>query len=129
MTNHTHSISPETNPTTILIPQFRAVINGRVITPEDGGYGAVGRTVWTELADHFPGRVFAAGRNVKKAETFSQETGGPVWPLKLDIANPSAAKALECARMVVACAEPGDASFAREVLERGIHYVDISASY
>ena len=94
-----------------------------------GGYGAVGRTVWTELADHVPGRVFAAGRNVKKAETFSQETGGPVWPLKLDIANPSAAKALECARMVVACAEPGDASFAREVLERGIHYVDISASY
>src|SRR5215207_8752100 len=95
-----------------------------------GGYGAVGRTVCTVLADHVPGRVFAVGRNVKKAETFSQETGGRVWPLKLDIANPSAAaKALEGARVVVACAEPGDASFAREVLERGIHYVDVSASH
>jgi saccharopine dehydrogenase (NAD+, L-lysine-forming) len=95
-----------------------------------GGYGAVGRTVCTELADHVPVRVFAAGRNVKKAETFSQETGGRVWPLELDIANPSAAaKVLEGARVVVACVEPGDAAFAREVLERGIHYVDISASY
>jgi saccharopine dehydrogenase (NAD+, L-lysine forming) len=95
-----------------------------------GGYGAVGRTVCTELADHIPSRVFAAGRNVKKAESFSQETGGRVWPLKLDIANPSAAaKALEGAEVVVVCGEPGDASFARVVLERGIHYVDVSASY
>jgi hypothetical protein len=38
MTKHTHSTSPATNPTIILIPQFRAVINGRVITPEDADY-------------------------------------------------------------------------------------------
>jgi hypothetical protein len=38
MTKHTLSTSPATNPTIILIPQFRAVINGRVITPEDASY-------------------------------------------------------------------------------------------
>lgn len=95
-----------------------------------GGYGAVGRTVCTELAQRFPGRVFAAGRNMRKAEAFSEETGGRVLPLKLDMTDLSdAAKALDGARVVVACAETGDIGFARACLERGIHYVDILASY
>src|SRR3712207_8858841 len=54
-----------------------------------GGYGAVGRTVCTELAARFPGRVFAAGRNIEKASSFSQETKGRVLPLRLDITDPS----------------------------------------
>jgi saccharopine dehydrogenase-like NADP-dependent oxidoreductase len=95
-----------------------------------GGYGAVGRTVCTELAGRFPGCVFAAGRNVGKAKALSRETGGKVLPLRLDLADPEgAADAPGNARVVVACAETGDAAFAREVLGRGINYVDISASH
>lgn len=95
-----------------------------------GGYGAVGRTVCAELAGRFPGSVFAAGRNLGRAEVFSREMGGRVLPLRLDLTDPEdAACVLGGARVVVACAETGDAAFAREVLGRGIDYVDISASH
>src|SRR3712207_446921 len=95
-----------------------------------GGYGAVGRTLCAELAGRFPGRVFAAGRNLGKAEAFSREMGGRVLPLRLDLADPEgAAGAIGGARVVVACAETGDVAFAREVLGRGINYVDVSASH
>jgi|SRR5215204_4349667 len=95
-----------------------------------GGYGAVGWTVCAELAGRFPGRVFAAGRNPGRAEAFSRETGGRVLPLRLDLADPEgAAGALGGARVVVACAETGNATFAGEVLGRGINYVDVSASH
>jgi saccharopine dehydrogenase (NAD+, L-lysine forming) len=95
-----------------------------------GGYGAVGRTVCTELAERFSGRVFAAGRDLGRAEAFSRQTGGRVLPLRLDLADPgSAAGALGGARVVVACAETGDAAFAREVLGRGVHFVDVSATH
>lgn len=95
-----------------------------------GGYGAVGRTVCAELAWRFPGRVFAAGRNPAKAEAFSRQTGGRVLPLRLDLADPEgAAGTLAGARVVVACAETGDIAFAREVLGRGVHFVDVSATH
>jgi saccharopine dehydrogenase-like NADP-dependent oxidoreductase len=93
------------------------------------GYGAVGGAVCALLADRLPLRVVAAGRNLGKAEAFSRKTGGRVLPLQLDLDDPSgSAEALEGAKVVVACAEPDDAAFAREVLGRGIHYVDVSAS-
>jgi FAD/FMN-containing dehydrogenase len=38
MTKHTHSTSPEANPTTVSIAQLRAVLNGPVITPDDDAY-------------------------------------------------------------------------------------------
>ena len=56
-----------------------------------GGYGAVGRTVCTLLAEHFPEHVFAAGRNLRKAEVFSREIRGRVQPLELDLGVPSSA--------------------------------------
>jgi saccharopine dehydrogenase (NAD+, L-lysine forming) len=94
-----------------------------------GGYGAVGQTVCTELAGRFPGRVFAAGRSPGRAEAFSRQTGGRVLPLRLDLADPEgAAGAIGGARVVVACAETGEAAFAREVLGRGVHLVDVSAT-
>lgn len=79
-------------------------LNGIVVV---GGYGAVGRTVCAELAGRFPGRVFAAGRNLAKAEAFSREMGDRVLPLGLDHADPGgAAGVLGGARVVVACAGP-----------------------
>jgi hypothetical protein len=76
-------------------------LNGIVVV---GGYGAVGRTVCAELA----GRVFAAGRNLAKAEAFSREMGDRMLPLGLDLADPGgAAGVLGGARVVVASAGPG----------------------
>jgi saccharopine dehydrogenase (NAD+, L-lysine forming) len=52
-----------------------------------GGYGHVGRTISIEFANRFPGQVIAAGRNIQKAESFSQETEGKALPLSLNIFN------------------------------------------
>ncbi|CAA9456471.1 MAG: hypothetical protein AVDCRST_MAG02-2348 [uncultured Rubrobacteraceae bacterium] len=95
-----------------------------------GGYGAVGRVACEILGSRFPGRVFAAGRDPGQAEAFSRETGGRVLPLGLDLADPREAdRALDRARIAVACAGRDDIGFARACLERGVHYVDVSASH
>src|SRR5215207_9137135 len=38
MTKHAHSTSPGNNTGTVSIPQLRAMLNGRVIAPDDAGY-------------------------------------------------------------------------------------------
>jgi pimeloyl-ACP methyl ester carboxylesterase len=69
--------------------------NGIVVV---GGYGAVGRTVCAELAGRFPGRVFAAGRNLAKADAFSREMGDRMLPLGLELADPGAPRGSSAAR-------------------------------
>jgi FAD/FMN-containing dehydrogenase len=58
MTKHTRSNSPETS-STISIPQLRAVLNGRVITPEDTGYEEA-RTVFYGGFDRRPALIVRA---------------------------------------------------------------------
>src|SRR5215211_6385703 len=41
MTKPTHSQPPMANHTTVSIPELRAVLNGRVISPEDAAYDTV----------------------------------------------------------------------------------------
>lgn len=95
-----------------------------------GGYGAVGRVVCETLADRFPGRVVAGGRSMARAEAFARSTGGRVRPRRLDPADSRALEeTLAGARVVVACAGRDDVDLARACLERGVHYVDVSASY
>jgi len=95
-----------------------------------GGYGAVGRAACEILGGHFPGRVLAVGRDRQKAEAFSRETGGNVLPLAVDLATAQGMdRALDGARVVVACAGRDDAGFARACLANGVHYVDVSASH
>ena len=95
-----------------------------------GGYGHVGRVISTRLADHFPGRVIAAGRNYQKANAFSRETGQKVVPLQLDIlAIKEYDDALNDVSLVVMCLDQTDIRFVEACLRRGIHYVDISATY
>lgn len=53
-----------------------------------GGYDHVGRTICEILAEEYPGKVYAAGRSLKKAEQFSQSTGYKIKPLQLDIRKP-----------------------------------------
>lgn len=95
-----------------------------------GGYGAVGMAACKVLGERFPGRVLAAGRSQSKAESFSSSTGGKVLPLQTDLANPrDVSRALDRAKVVVACAGTDDVGLARRCMELGVHYVDISASY
>jgi FAD/FMN-containing dehydrogenase len=58
MTKHTRSNSPETS-STISIPQLRAVLNGRVITPEDTGYEKA------RTREAYPGSTFERLAEIK----------------------------------------------------------------
>ncbi|MGC1218983.1 MAG: saccharopine dehydrogenase NADP-binding domain-containing protein [Phormidesmis sp.] len=95
-----------------------------------GGYGNVGRIIATELGNRFPRQVIVSGRNYKKAEAFSLEMGQQVIPMALDISHISAnEKLLDDVGIVVMCLDLESIEFVRLCIQRGIHYIDISASY
>jgi saccharopine dehydrogenase (NAD+, L-lysine forming) len=95
-----------------------------------GGYGNVGRIIATELGNRFPRQVIVSGRNYQKAEAFSLEMGQQVIPMALDISRISAnEKLLDDVGIVVMCLDLESIEFVRLCIQRGIHYIDISASY
>lgn len=94
-----------------------------------GGYGKVGRIIAARLATTFPDRVIVAGRDVARAAAFASETGQGIEPRRLDLADMShVAQLLDDVQLAIVCIEQNNALFARACLERGIHYIDISAS-
>lgn len=93
-----------------------------------GGYGHVGQTICRELAALYPGKVFAAGRSLDRAEQFSRSTGGQVRPLQLNIKETADPAMLDRVKLVVMCLDQTDTTFVRACLETGTHYVDISAN-
>jgi hypothetical protein len=89
-----------------------------------GGYGAVGRHAAAALTGRPGITVIVAGRNPGQAHPVPNTTS-----LRVDAANPAdLATALEGIDSVLMCAETDNARVARACLERGIHYVDVSAS-
>ena len=74
MTKQTHSRLPETNPTTTSIPQLRAVLNGRVITPNDAGYDEA-RAVFYAGIDRRPAFIVrvASAADVSQVVYFEKE--------------------------------------------------------
>jgi saccharopine dehydrogenase (NAD+, L-lysine forming) len=95
-----------------------------------GGYGNVGRIIANELGKRFPGQVIVAGRNYQRAKEFSLELGQQVIPMALDISRISAhEKFLDDVGIVMMCLDLESIEFVRLCIQRGIHYVDISASY
>ncbi|TDE35005.1 saccharopine dehydrogenase NADP-binding domain-containing protein [Actinomadura sp. 6K520] len=85
-----------------------------------GGYGAVGREVAAGLLGHVP-EVVVAGRDPAKARTVDGTT-----PMRIDLRHDD----LDLdADAVVMCAERENARVAEACLRRGVHYVDVSASY
>ena len=108
------------------ILESKTMINGKILIV--GGYGSVGRVIATTLGKRFPGRVVAAGRNYHKAKQLSSETQQQVLPLALDIYKLRESELRDVA-VVVTCIDQGDTQFVEQCLRRGIHYVDISASY
>ncbi|AFK21237.1 KR domain-containing protein (plasmid) [Haloferax mediterranei ATCC 33500] len=91
-----------------------------------GGYGTIGRTVCTELADRTQGEILAAGRSQKNARRFASSVAG-VEPRTFDVSDSAGyADALADVGTVVMCLDQDTPQFAKACLERGIDYVDIS---
>lgn len=102
-------------------------IKGKVVVA--GGYGHVGRQLCLLLAEHLPGRVYAAGRHLEKAQRFSQESGGRVLPMELDISVPFEAARLAGTKLLIMCLDQEEPGFVEGCLRAGINYMDISATY
>ncbi|WP_372630484.1 saccharopine dehydrogenase family protein [Cohnella sp.] len=93
-----------------------------------GGYGAVGSLICEELGRRFPGKVYAAGRSLERAERFSRAMEGRVLPMRLDIGRPVDPRELADVKLVVMCLDQGDASFVSTCFLSGAHYIDVSAN-
>jgi saccharopine dehydrogenase-like NADP-dependent oxidoreductase len=110
-------------------------MNGLPLQPTDallvvGGYGRVGRVVSARLGRRFPGRVVAAGRRLERAEALAAEEEGRVVPRRLDLADGDALPpALDGVRLVVLGIEGPNERVARACFERGVHLVDVTATY
>src|SRR5215207_6203859 len=76
MTKHAHSTSPGNNTGTVSIPQLRAVLNGRVIAPDDAGYDEA-RAVFYGGIDRRPAVIVrvADAADVSHVVTIARETG------------------------------------------------------
>lgn len=92
-----------------------------------GGYGSVGRTICTLLAERFPGRVYAAGRNLSAARRFADETGGAVQPLHWEVGPNAPEYDLSAVRLIVMCLDQPNTDLIRRCLEEGTQYLDITA--
>ncbi|GGS68781.1 hypothetical protein GCM10010156_29650 [Planobispora rosea] len=89
-----------------------------------GGYGAVGREAATALTERPGMTVIVAGRDPGRARPVPGTTA-----LRVDVSDPAGLdRALEGVDTVLMCVEPGNVAVARACLERGIDYVDVSAS-
>ncbi len=74
MTEHTDPTSPQTNP--ISIPELRATLNGRVITPQDAAYDEA-RTVFYGGFDRHPAAIVRVSdaTDVSRVITLARESG------------------------------------------------------
>ncbi|MFD0664937.1 saccharopine dehydrogenase NADP-binding domain-containing protein [Thermocatellispora tengchongensis] len=98
-------------------------MTGRIVIL--GGYGAVGREAAGALSRWYPGEIVVAGRDPGKARPVT----GAV-PLRLDVRDQAAVeRAVTGAHAVLMCAERDNARVARSCLDRGVHYLDVSASH
>ncbi|TYB62246.1 NAD(P)H-binding protein [Nonomuraea sp. PA05] len=90
-----------------------------------GGYGAVGREAAHALTGHPDTNVVVAGRNPGKATPIPATTA-----MRVDAADSTdLAKALDGVDTVLMCAEIDNVRVARACVERGIDYVDVTASH
>lgn len=89
-----------------------------------GGYGAVGREAATALVAAAETAVLVAGRHPERARPVPGTTA-----VRLDLTDPARLDtALDGVGTVLMCTETGNARVARTCLDRGIHYVDVSAT-
>jgi saccharopine dehydrogenase (NAD+, L-lysine-forming) len=95
-----------------------------------GGTGNVGSRIAANLSRRLHGRIIVAGRRSERAAALAARLGEGVRARTVDVADGATyASATEAVDLVIVCIDLPDAAFARHCLERGIHYVDITAEY
>lgn len=96
-----------------------------------GGYGSVGQVVCRELltSPDVSGSVRVAGRDGREAAALAARLGGEASGVAFDVADQGSFDlALADVDRVVVCVDQADTAFAEACLERGIDYVDVTAS-
>ncbi|MCM2674476.1 saccharopine dehydrogenase NADP-binding domain-containing protein [Alkalicoccobacillus plakortidis] len=93
-----------------------------------GGYGKVGRSICQQLVRFYLNKVYAAGRNKRKAEQFSEETANQVQPLVYDVHSHIEPDWLSETKIVVMCLDLESTIFVEMCLKAGIYYIDIAAN-
>lgn len=94
-----------------------------------GGYGAVGAAVSEALAGWFPGRVVVAGRDGGRAAALAARLGGEADAQQVDVGRAEdVRRVLDGAGVAVMCVERANVQVARACLERGVDYVDVTAT-
>ncbi|MBD8497999.1 saccharopine dehydrogenase family protein [Paenibacillus arenosi] len=101
-------------------------MNDRIIVI--GGYGHVGQAICKQLADDYPGKVYAAGRSLERAEQFCLTTNSKVKPFQIDVRSKVTPSLLDNVKLVIMCLDQTNTAFVETCLQRGIHYVDVSAN-
>jgi NAD(P)-dependent dehydrogenase (short-subunit alcohol dehydrogenase family) len=92
-----------------------------------GGYGQVGRLICQHLSARTDNVIVVAGRDIAKAGAFASSIGRR--GVRLDLGDPGTwEEACRGVDWVVMCMDQKDASFVSFLFERGIHYIDITAS-
>lgn len=94
-----------------------------------GGYGKVGEQIARQLSSTTNHHLIIAGRSLEKARASCRLLNERAEPLQLELNGPVDPAMLKRVAVVIMCHEQADVSFAKQCLELGIHYVDISASY
>jgi saccharopine dehydrogenase (NAD+, L-lysine-forming) len=94
-----------------------------------GGYGAVGRIISERLSVVYPNEVVVAGRNLAKAQMLAEELENKIIPYQLDVNHPEESDLWKNAELLIMCLDQQDSRFVEFCIERGIHYIDISANY
>lgn len=93
-----------------------------------GGYGHVGQRISRLLSEELGTRLVIGGRHRSRAQSVASEFGGR--SRVIDCSNPTTfPAALDKVAIVVVCVDITSLSLAQACLTRGIHYIDISASY
>lgn len=98
-----------------------------------GGYGAVGKILVSRLSKQYPGAVIIAGRDGNKAKALSDRTPHTTYATidgnKSNTYIPVLAPENNV-RVVISCVElPAYSTLAQEVLARGIHFTELTATY
>lgn len=93
-----------------------------------GGYGRVGAHISTALASELDSAVVVAGRDRSEARRAAQRIGRGVEGRALDLRGTRFEDTLTGVRLVIVCVDQEDTRFLRACIERGVHYVDVTAS-
>ncbi len=94
-----------------------------------GGYGAVGKIISRELSVVYPNQVVVAGRDGGKAKKLADVLKNGVVSYQVDVNHIKDTEFWDNVQLVVMCLDQEDTRFVKFCLEKGIHYIDISANY